>query len=80
MDPAMLAQMGAAQKKKGPAPKKTIPKLFANPNNYFFLKALNGLYRIFYVAKSTAGGLLWYSSLVMILYVVPTQLLTLKDQ
>lgn len=64
----------------GPPPKpKGIPKLFANDKGSKVLKGLNGIYRVFFILKTWTGKALWYSSCFMVLYLLPSQILLLKD-
>jgi hypothetical protein len=49
-------------KKKAPAIKKPIPKLFSDDRNSAVLKAINGVYKFFFIVKKFTGSLLWYSS------------------
>ncbi len=64
----------------GPKPKpKGAPKLFTNDRGSKVLKGINGIYRVFWIIKNFSGKFLWYSSCVMVLYLLPSQILLLRD-
>lgn len=74
MPAGMMPQgMGAPPKPKG------IPKLIANDKGSKVLKGINGIYRVFFILKTWSGRMLWYSSCLVVLYLLPTQILMLKD-
>ena len=69
---------GAAQSPKPEAPQST--KLFKSTGRSPVKQLLNGLFRLFLITKTFTGKLLWFSSCVALMYLVPTQILLFKDQ
>jgi hypothetical protein len=60
--------------------KKPLPTLISNPNKRIWIGAINGIYKVFFLAKSLTGNILWFSSLVVIMYMLPSQMLMHRDQ
>ncbi len=69
-------QKGAKPTKKTKEP---LPKLFKDDKNSIVLKSINGVYKVLFIAKKMLGSVLWYSSIVFVIYIMPYQLLMLKD-
>ena len=73
-----ITQVGEKQAKSKKA--KPIPKLIKNDKGNKVYQGINTVYKLFYIVRMFTGKLLWWSSCVGLMYLLPINILLFKDQ